>query len=43
LEDFFIHEHVPELNSLSDELGSMLDIFMKLFIILYADDIVGQL
>jgi hypothetical protein len=40
LEDFFIHENVPGLNSISDELDSSLDIFMKLFIILYAEDIV---
>ena len=38
--DFFIHENVPGLNSISDELDSMLDIFMKLFIILYADNTV---
>ena len=30
----------PGLNSISDELDSRLDIFMKLFIILYADDTV---
>ena len=40
LEDFFIHENVPGLNSISDELDNRLDIFMKLFIILYADDTV---
>ena len=40
LEDFFIHEIVPGLNAISDELDSRLDIFMKLFIILYADDTV---
>ena len=40
LEDFLIHENVPGLNSISDELDSGLDIFMKLFIILYADDTV---
>ena len=40
LEEFFIHENVPGLNSISDELDSSLDIFMKLFIILYAEDIV---
>ena len=40
LEDFFIHENVPGLNSISNELDSRLDIFMKLFIILYADDTV---
>jgi hypothetical protein len=40
LEDFLIHENVPGLNSISDELDSRLDIFMKLFIILYADDTV---
>jgi hypothetical protein len=40
LEDIFIHENVPGLNSISDELDSRLDIFMKLFIILYADDTV---
>ena len=39
-EDYFIHENVPGLNSISDELDSMLDILMKLFIILYADDTV---
>jgi hypothetical protein len=43
LEDFFIHENVPGLNSISDELDSRLDIFMKLFIILYADDTVLNL
>jgi hypothetical protein len=37
LEDFFIHENVPGLNSISNELDSRLDIFMKLFIILYAE------
>jgi hypothetical protein len=40
LEDFFIYENVPGLNSISDELDSRLDIFLKLFIILYADDTV---
>jgi hypothetical protein len=40
LEDFFIHENVPGLNSISDELDSRLDIFMKLFIMLYEDDTV---
>ena len=40
LEEFFIHENVPGLNSISDELDSSLDIFMKLFIILYAEDTV---
>jgi hypothetical protein len=39
-EDYFIHENVPGLNSISDELDSMLDILMKLFIILYGDDTV---
>ena len=42
LEDFFIHENVPGLNSIADELDSRLDIFMKLLIILYADDTVLQ-
>ena len=40
LEVFFIHENVPGLNSISDELDSRLNIFMKLLIILYADDTV---
>ena len=35
-----LHENVVGLNSISDELDSWLDIFMKLFIILYADDTV---
>ena len=35
-----LHENVLGLNSISDELDSRLDIFMKLFIILYADDTV---
>jgi hypothetical protein len=34
LEDFFIHENVPGLNSISDKLDSRLNIFMKLFIYL---------
>ena len=34
LEEFFIHENVPGLNSISDELDSRLDNFMKLLIIL---------
>ena len=38
LEDFFIHENVPGLNYISDELHKKVDIFMKLF--LYADDTV---
>jgi hypothetical protein len=33
-----LHENVLGLNSISDELDSGLGIFMKLFIILYADD-----
>ena len=33
-----LHEHVLGLNSISDELDSRLDIFMKWFIFLYADD-----
>ena len=40
LENFFIHENVPRFNSISVELYSRFDIFMKLFIILYADDAV---
>ena len=40
LEDFLIHENVLGLNSISDQLDSRLDIFMKLFIILYADNTV---
>ena len=40
MEDFFIHENVPGLNSISDELDSRLDIVMKLFIMLYEDDTV---
>ena len=35
-----LHENVLGLNSISDELDSKLDISMKLFIILYADDTV---
>jgi hypothetical protein len=40
LENVFIHENVPRFNSISVELDSRFDIFMKLFIILYADDAV---
>lgn len=38
MKNFFIHEKVPGLNSISGELDSMLDILMKLRIILCADD-----
>ena len=35
-----LHENVLGFNSISDELDCRLDIFMKLFIIVYADDTV---
>lgn len=40
MEDFFIQENVIGLKTISDELENKLNIYLKLFIILYADDTV---
>ena len=40
MEDFFIQENVIGLKNISDELENKINIYLKLVVILYADDTV---
>ena len=38
IDHFFENKNITELQTISDEIESNLDIYLKLFILLYADD-----